>query len=173
MSAPVRVMLIGSAGRMGQAIIEVAQQDSNIEIVSQCDCGDSLAAGFKDCRVAIDFSTPDASEEICRLASQHRRALVIGTTGHSAAQKRSIEAAAVSVPIVFASNFSVGVNALFWLTGKAAQVLGPEFEVQIVETHHQMKKDAPSGTAKTLAEILKKVRPDDAEIPIQSIREGD
>ncbi|MEY2485809.1 MAG: 4-hydroxy-tetrahydrodipicolinate reductase [Verrucomicrobiota bacterium] len=173
MSAPVRVMLIGSAGRMGQAIIEVSQHDSNIEIVSQCDCGDSLAAGFKDCQVAIDFSTPDTSEEICRLASQHRRALVIGTTGHSAAQKRLIEAAAVSVPVVFASNFSVGVNALFWLTGKAAQVLGPEFEVQIVETHHQMKKDAPSGTAKTLAEILKKVRPDDAEIPIQSIREGE
>jgi len=73
---------------------------------------------------------------------------------------------------VFASNFSVGVNALFWLSRRAAKLLGENFRVGIVETHHRMKKDAPSGTAKTLAEILK-VETHGAEIPIRSIREGE
>jgi len=72
---------------------------------------------------------------------------------------------------VLASNFSVGVNVLFWLTQKAAELLGEDFNPEIVETHHTMKKDAPSGTAKTLADILRAVR--NSEIPIQSIREGD
>jgi 4-hydroxy-tetrahydrodipicolinate reductase len=72
---------------------------------------------------------------------------------------------------VLASNFSVGVNVLLWLTQKAAELLGSAFNPEIVETHHKMKKDAPSGTAKTLAEILKAVR--NSEIPIESIREGD
>jgi 4-hydroxy-tetrahydrodipicolinate reductase len=76
------------------------------------------------------------------------------------------------LPIVFASNFSVGVNVLFWLTRKAAELLGRDFNPEIIETHHKMKKDAPSGTAKTLAEVLKTVQKKD-EIPIQSIREGD
>jgi 4-hydroxy-tetrahydrodipicolinate reductase len=78
---------------------------------------------------------------------------------------------AKSLPIVFASNFSVGVNALFALTRRAAEILGSEFAPRIVETHHKMKKDAPSGTAKTLAEILKEALK--TEIPIESIREGE
>ena len=77
------------------------------------------------------------------------------------------------MPIVFASNFSIGVNALFALTHNAAEILSDEFDVEIIETHHRMKKDAPSGTAKTLAEILKKARKIDSEIPTRSIREGD
>ena len=96
---------------------------------------------------------------------------MIGTTGHSQQQRKIIEETAHSVPIVLASNFSVGVNVLFWLTQKAAKLLGSDFNPEIVETHHKMKKDVPSGTAKTLAELLKAVRK--SEIPIQSIREGD
>jgi 4-hydroxy-tetrahydrodipicolinate reductase len=103
-------------------------------------------------------------------ASQHGKSLVIGTTGHSQQQRKTIEETAHSVPIVLASNFSVGVNVLFWLTQKAAELLGSDFNPEIVETHHKMKKDAPSGTAKTLAEILKAVR--NSEIAIESIREG-
>ena len=96
---------------------------------------------------------------------------MIGTTGHSQQQRKTIEETAHSVPIVLASNFSVGVNVLFWLAQKATELLGSDFNPEIVETHHKMKKDAPSGTAKTLAELLKAVRK--SEIPIQSIREGD
>jgi 4-hydroxy-tetrahydrodipicolinate reductase len=169
----VRVLLVGSAGRMGKVIVDLAKREPNIEISAQCDLGDDVAAAMQNCDVAIDFSQPGAVEEICRAASQGRHPLVIGTTGHSPEQRRIIEETAKSLPIVFASNFSVGVNALFALTGKAAEVLGDEFDLEIIETHHVMKKDAPSGTAKTLAEILKKARTIDNEIPIQSIREGE
>ena len=128
---------------------------------------------MKDCDVAIDFSQADSIDEVCRAASHHRKSLVIGTTGHSQQQRKTIEETANSVPIVLASNFSVGVNVLFWLTRKAVELLGSDFNPEIVETHHKMKKDAPSGTAKTLAEILKAAQKMQRKIPIESIREGD
>ena len=166
-----RVLLIGAAGRMGQTVLNLAQSDPDIQIAAQCDLGDSIEPAMKNCDVGIDFSHADSIDEICRAASQHGKPLVIGTTGHSQQQRKTIEETAHSIPIVLASNFSVGVNVLFWLTQKAAGFLGPDFNPKIVETHHKMKKDAPSGTAKTLAEILKAAR--NSEIPIQSIREGD
>ncbi len=169
----IRVLLVGAAGRMGKTIVDLASRESNIEIVAQCDLGDAIEPAMKNCDVAIDFSHADAIEEICRAALQFRKPLIIGTTGHSPAQRQAIEKAAQSVPIVFASNFSIGVNALFALTHNAAEILSDEFGVEIIETHHRMKKDAPSGTAKTLAEILKKARKIDNEIPTRSIREGD
>jgi 4-hydroxy-tetrahydrodipicolinate reductase len=170
-NSPVRVMLIGAAGRMGKTVRELAQNDPEIQIASLCDLGDSIKAAMKNCDVAIDFSQADSIDEICRSALRHGKSLVIGTTGHSQQQRKTIEETAHSVPIVVASNFSVGVNVLFWLTQKAAELLGSNSNPEIVETHHKMKKDAPSGTAKTLAEILKAVR--NSEIRIQSIREGE
>jgi len=169
-NSPVRVMLIGAAGRMGKTVREVAQKDPEIQIAGLCDLGDSIEPAMKNCEVAIDFSQADSVDEICRAALQHGKSLVIGTTGHSQQQRKTIEETAHLVPIVLASNFSVGVNVLFWLAQKATELLGSAFNPEIVETHHKMKKDAPSGTAKTLAELLKAVR--NSEIPIQSIREG-
>jgi len=164
-------MLIGAAGRMGKTVLDLAQSDLELEIAARCDLGDSIEPAMKNCDVAIDFSQADSIDEICRAALQHGKSLVIGTTGHSQQQRKTIEQIAHSVPVVFASNFSVGMNVLFWLARKAAEFLGPDFSAEIIETHHRMKKDAPSGTAKMLAEILKAVR--SSEIPIQSIREGD
>jgi 4-hydroxy-tetrahydrodipicolinate reductase len=172
-SSSVRVLLIGAAGRMGKTVLNLASNDSEIDIVAQCDLGDVIEPAMEDCDVAIDFSHADAIDEICGAALQHRKSLVIGTTGHSPQQRRTIAQAARSLPIVFASNFSVGVNVLFSLTHKAAEVLGPDFHTEIIETHHKTKKDAPSGTAKTLAEVLKAALKSEAEMPIQSIREGD
>jgi 4-hydroxy-tetrahydrodipicolinate reductase len=172
-SLPVRVLLIGAAGRMGKTVLDLAQSDPNIQIAAQCDLGDSIEPAMKNCDVGIDFSHADSIDEICRAASQHGKPLVVGTTGHSQQQRKMIEETAHSIPIVLASNFSVGVNVLFWLTQKAAELLGADFNPEIVETHHTMKKDAPSGTAKTLADTLKVVQKHDREIPIQSIREGD
>ena len=168
--SPVRVMLIGAAGRMGETVRELAQNDPEIQIAALCDLGDSIEPAMRNCDVAIDFSQADSVDEICRAALQHGKSLVIGTTGHSQQQRKTIEETAHSVPIVLASNFSVGVNVLFWLAQKATELLGSAFNPEIVETHHKMKKDAPSGTAKRLAELLKVVR--NSEIPIQSIREG-
>jgi len=168
---PVRVLLIGADGRMGKTVLDLAQSDREIEIAARSDLGDPIEPAMKNCDVAIDFSQADSIDEVCRAALQHGKSLVIGTTGHSQPQRKTIGETAHSLPIVLASNFSVGVNVLFWLTQKAAELLGSDFNPEIVETHHEMKKDAPSGTAKTLAEILKAMR--NSEIPIQSIREGD
>jgi 4-hydroxy-tetrahydrodipicolinate reductase len=173
MKSPVRALLVGAAGRMGKTVVDLARNDPKIDIVTQCDLGDPIEPEMNNCDVAIDFSHPDAITEICRSALHQGKGLVIGTTGHSPEQRRKIEEAAHSLPIVFASNFSIGVNALFWLTRKAAEMLGPDSNPEIIETHHKMKKDAPSGTAKTLAEILKAVPEMRNEIPIHSIREGD
>jgi 4-hydroxy-tetrahydrodipicolinate reductase len=170
---PVRILLIGADGRMGKTISDLANDDSEIDIIARCDLGDPIEPPMKNCDVAIDFSQADASTEICAAALEYRKPLVIGTTGHSQEQRGIIEDTARSVAIVFASNFSIGVNVLFWLTRNAAEKLGSDFDAQIVETHHKMKKDAPSGTAKTLAGILKAAREMQSEIPIQSIREGD
>jgi 4-hydroxy-tetrahydrodipicolinate reductase len=172
-SSPVRVLLIGAAGRMGKTISDLGGNDPKIDIIARCDVGDPIGAPMQDCDVGIDFSQADAISEICRAALQYRKPLVIGTTGHSKEQCTIIEQTARSLPIVFASNFSIGVNVLFWLTRKAAEQLGVDFDAEIIETHHKMKKDAPSGTAKTLAEVLKASKKAKREIPIQSIREGD
>jgi len=171
MKSAVRVALIGARGRMGQTIIDLAKGDPKVDIVAQCDLGDPIEQTIKDCDVAIDFSNASSIDEICRAALRHQKAVVIGTTGHSSEQRKLIEKTTQTLPIVFASNFSVGVNALFALTRRAAEILGSEFEPQIVETHHTKKKDSPSGTAKTLGEILKHQLK--TEIPIESIREGD
>jgi 4-hydroxy-tetrahydrodipicolinate reductase len=169
----VRVLLIGAAGRMGKTISDLANGDSEIDVVGQCDLGDPIEPAMKNCDVAIDFSNANAITEVSAAALQHRKPLVIGTTGHSQEQRRLIEETAQSLPVVFASNFSIGVNVLFWLTRKAAEQLGGDFDAEIIETHHKMKKDAPSGTANTLAEVLKVTKKTQTEIPIQSIREGD
>lgn len=187
MSKPVRVLLIGSAGRMGQAIINVAKDDPGVDIVALCDQGDAIEPSLSRSDVVIDFSHADAIAGICRAVAKNHQPLVIGTTGHSDEQHSAIQKCAKTVPIVHASNFSVGVNALFWLTGKAAELLGDDFDLEIVEMHHRMKKDAPSGTARTLAEILNKtrsVRPrhgregnvgarDRSELGIHAVRGGD
>lgn len=157
---------------MGRTIVDLAEQEPNIEIVAQCDLGDAIAPAMNNADVAVDFSQAGAIDEICRATREHRRALVIGTTGHSTEQRELIRDTARSAPIVFASNFSVGVNALFALTRRAGEILR-DFDISISETHHKTKKDAPSGTAKTLAQIAKSTRKIDREIPVESIREGE
>ncbi len=84
--------------------------------------------------------------------------MVVGTTGHTEAERQELLALGGEIPLVWSSNFSTGVNVLFWLTRKAAEVLGPDYDLEIVEMHHRLKKDAPSGTARTLAQILVDVR---------------
>ena len=171
MNNPVRVCLIGAKGRMGQTIIDLAKTDPKIEIAAQCDLGDAIEAAMSNCDVAIDFSNASSIGDVCAAALKTRKALVIGTTGHSRDQRQMIEKTAKSLPVVFASNFSVGVNTLFALTRRAAGILSEDFAVQITETHHTRKKDAPSGTAKTLGEILNQAGK--KEVPIESIREGE
>lgn len=157
---------------MGQAIIAAAKNYPDIVIVGRCDVADSIDDAVADSNVLIDFSHANVISDLCRVATKDRTPTVIGTTGHSAEQKREIEAASKQVPIVYASNFSVGVNVLFAITAKATELLGDDFNIRIVETHHTKKKDAPSGTAKTLAETIKRASKTSRDIPIESIRQG-
>src|SRR5439155_19056880 len=114
----------------------------------------------------------DATPSVAELCATHKKALVIGTTGHTDGEKSQIVNRKSQIPIVWASNYSTGVNALFWLTRKAAEILGPGFDVEIVEMHHRMKKDAPSGTAATLAELVSGVRKQPLEKVVRHGRHG-
>ena len=153
-----RTIIAGAKGRMGQALVSCAKNFRDIEIVAQVDKGDDLPAVIAQCDVLIDFSAHTATADIAGLCARHKKAIVIGTTGHSKNEHAEILKFKTKIPIVWTSNFSTGVNTLFWLTRKAAEILGTDFDLEIVEMHHRMKKDAPSGTAKTLAEILASAR---------------
>ena len=171
MTTPVRVLLLGAKGRMGQAITAAAPAAGAV-ISAGLDLGDDASKHIADCDVVIDFSHSDATANLCRICREAAKPAVIGTTGHSAENRAEIEALAKSVAVILSPNFSVGVNALFWLTRKAAEMLGENFDLEIVEMHHRLKKDAPSGTAKKLAEILCEVRGLDYSTNVRHGREG-
>jgi len=153
-----RVAIVGSKGRMGQMLLACAAQLPEIQVAGQVDLGDDLPAAVAAADVTIDFSLPSATPSVVAACAQHGKALVLGTTGHSPAERACLDAQKDRIPIVWASNYSTGVNTLFWLTRKAAEILGPGFDLEVVEMHHRLKKDAPSGTATTLAGILADVR---------------
>lgn len=175
MERTVGVLLVGAQGRLGEAISRVAELQDGIAIVARCGRGDPFTQSIDRCDVLIDVSSTDAVEEICAVCVEHGKPLVIGTTGHSPKQTAAIETAAAKISIVLAPNFSVGVNTLFWLARKAAELLGDDFDIDIIEAHHRSKKDAPSGTAKRLGELLRDLRPDPPakEITMHAIRAGD
>ncbi len=172
MNSPLRVVLIGANGKMGRTIGACAEKGPSLTISARLDYGDALAAAIEDGGVVIDFSAADATTAVCEACAKYRKPLVLGTTGQNATQKEAVTAAAGVVPVVFAANFSTGVNVLFALTRRAGESLGKDFDLDVIEMHHRTKKDAPSGTAKRLLEILREVRTD-REINAQSIRAGD
>jgi 4-hydroxy-tetrahydrodipicolinate reductase len=169
----VRVLLVGAQGRMGKAVAAAVARDTSFSIAAGLTRSDVIAPVVKNCDVVIDFSAAHATTTVCQACAQSRKPLVVGTTGHSPAQSDCIADAARVIPIVFAANFSVGVNVLFALTRRAAELLGKNFDLDVVEMHHRTKKDAPSGTAKHLLEILREVRNGEDAISAQSIRAGD
>jgi 4-hydroxy-tetrahydrodipicolinate reductase len=155
---PIRVQINGARGRMGQALIACAKEFSDLAVGAETDAGDDFAAALSTCDACIDFSHHSALETVLAAALSQKKPLVIGTTGISDAGVARIKDAARSIPVVYSGNYSTGVNALLWLTRRAAEILGPSFDLEVVETHHRMKKDAPSGTARMLAETLASVR---------------
>ncbi|MBN2507388.1 MAG: 4-hydroxy-tetrahydrodipicolinate reductase [Verrucomicrobia bacterium] len=152
------IVIHGSKGRMGQALLVAAARHPELEIAGAVDLGDRLDAVIARAAAVVDFSAHDATPGVAALCARHGKALVIGTTGHTADESGALRRCQSAIPIVWAANYSTGVNTLFWLTRKAAEILGPDFDLEIVEMHHRLKKDAPSGTALALAEILAHVR---------------
>jgi 4-hydroxy-tetrahydrodipicolinate reductase len=167
-----KVVITGAKGRMGQSLIACATRFPEVEVVGKIDIGDEIEPVVRNANVVIDFSFHNATAGIAEICARHKCALVIGTTGHAEEEKARIVAVTQTIPIVWASNYSTGVNALFWLTRKAAEILGPSFDLEIVEMHHRLKKDAPSGTAMTLAEVLAAVRNEQLKDVLRHGREG-
>jgi len=174
---------------MGHAL-QTAADEAGLVIRALLDQGDDLGAGISRGDVVIDFSFHTVTADVIRWANEHGKALVIGTTGHSASEKESLVQQAATVPTVWAGNYSVGVNLLYALTRRAARVLGSEYNAEVTEMHHRFKKDAPSGTAARMLEIILEERKlsaadlrhgregitgerTDNEVGIHSLRGGD
>lgn len=172
-----KVAVSGAAGRMGKRIIALAHEHPEIEISGALersgapalgnDAGEAAGIGrigvpitddiqrvISNCDVLIDFSSPSASVEHVKAAAAANKAVVVGTTGFSEDQRRELGNAANLTRCVVAPNMSMGVNLLFNLVERVAKALGPSYEVEIIEAHHNLKKDAPSGTADKLARVI-------------------
>jgi 4-hydroxy-tetrahydrodipicolinate reductase len=162
-----KLAVCGAAGRMGQAIIAIAKEDSETQISGALEYDGNKAIGYgdpivscvndlekilKNTDVLIDFTNPESALKNLEIAVKQKVPVVIGTTGFSKEQKNKIADAAKIIPIVFSPNMSVGVNILFKLVADAAKKM-PDYDIEIVELHHNKKKDSPSGTAAKLAEV--------------------
>lgn len=194
----IRIVISGCAGRMGRSIAAAALQDSVFAIGAALEAaghaavgqdygrllgrpsplgvpvGDDARAALGQGDVLIEFTLPEVTVAHVQLAQQLRKPMVIGTTGLSAGQQETVRAAAKTIPIVISPNMSVGVNVLCELARAAAQRLGPGYDVEVIEAHHRHKQDAPSGTAKRLAEVLAAARNQKPEtVPVHSIRAGE
>lgn len=209
MSPAIRLGVVGASGRMGRAIVRLARE-AGMEIacaVGTTDVGRDVgelagvggigvvvtdaieALAHTKVAVCIEFSTPAGTRETAALAARAGFALVSGTTGLDAPATFALDDAAQKVPVLWEPNMSVGVHVLGVLVRRAIEMLGPSFDVEIVETHHRLKADAPSGTAMRLAEIARAARGDDApfvhgrhgrpgarpsaEIGVHAVRGGD
>lgn len=167
-----KVIITGAKGRMGRILVACAPHHRDLEVAGQIDQGDDLRSVVGQGDVVIDFSSHNATPGIAAVCAEHRKPMVIGTTGHSNEDRSAITRHSAVIPMVLSSNFSTGVNTLFWLTRKAAEILGPNFDLEVVEMHHRMKRDAPSGTAKALAEILADVRQQQLDKVLRHGRSG-
>ena len=170
-----KLIIIGAAGRMGRRILSLAAESGQFDIIAAVDrpghpdigtayslespsgpvdvvLKDTCPAAAAD--VAIDFSQPEAVDETVDYCIKNNIALISGTTGLSEQQRDKMKAASCKIPVIYGTNMSVGMNVLFALVGKAASMLGDEYDIEIVEQHHRFKKDAPSGSALTLAENI-------------------
>jgi len=164
---PLSILINGSKGRMGHALTTAAGE-MGLTVGAAVDVGDDLAASLARCAVIVDFSSYKATKAVLELAVAQRKAVVLGTTGHPAEEKKALLALAAQVPCVWAGNFSVGVNLLFALTRRAAGVLGSDYDAEVIEMHHRFKKDAPSGTAARLLEIILEER----KLTSEALRHG-
>jgi len=148
------ILIQGALGRMGQALIKAAEEKGHV-VKAAVDQGDDVASALDGIDVAIDFSHHTATLPLAKLLGERGIPLVIGTTGHSEEEKEAIRVALKDVPVVWAGNYSLGVNLLFYLTQKASEILPNDYDVEVTEMHHRFKKDAPSGTAENLIERIK------------------
>jgi 4-hydroxy-tetrahydrodipicolinate reductase len=173
----IKIAIIGAAGRMGRMLVQEVLAAPDLALAGALEHHGSSAVGqdaglvagtsssrltittnadeaINQADIAVDFTTPENTARMLELCCQRNVGLVLGTTGLSPAQRADVGRAARQIPLVFAPNTSVGINVLIQLVQQATALLGPGYDLEIVETHHRQKKDAPSGTALRLAEAL-------------------
>jgi len=186
---PVRACVLGPSGRMGRAVLDAARGRSDLRIAAAVDRSDAgglgvtvaegvvaiadLEAGLAACDVYIDFTAPISSRAAAEAAARHRCAAVIGTTGLLPGDEAAIAQLARLAPIVVAANFSLGVNLVLGMVRQAARVLGPDWDAEVVETHHRAKRDAPSGTALMIARAIAAGHGADYDAVKRHTRDGD
>jgi len=182
----IRLGVSGALGKMGARVLSLASQDKDFRVIlalerlSHPQIGEKIAGAevvcdremIKDIDCLVDFTAPEAALINIEYCLKFKKAIVVGTTGLLQEQKDRIDAASKKIPIVLSPNMSIGVNLLFQLVRDTAVRLPSDYKINITEAHHSHKKDAPSGTAKFLAQIVKEERIE-ADVDIKSIREGE
>ena len=175
----IRIALCGALGRMGQAIAEAIAQQDDMQLIAAVESPNHPGLGTKVINagvvnnlepviatvdVVVDFTKPEGTTKHVTIAQDKKKPFVTGTTALSHDQITLLEKASQTIPIVFAPNMSVGVNLLYKLVEDASTILGDDFDVEISEIHHRYKKDAPSGTAARLAEVIARTKRDSKTI---------
>ena len=190
----VKLAIAGASGRMGRMLIEAALKDESVQVVAALDREDSpllgrdagelvgatlgvtistnVDAAFQLADCMIDFTRPEATLQHIDAAIRAGKSIVIGTTGFDAAGKAAIAAAAGKISLVFAPNMAVGVNAVFKLLDVAARILAEGYDIEVIETHHRHKVDAPSGTALRMGEVVARAAGIDLDTNAVYGREG-
>lgn len=160
----IKIIITGACGKMGKVIQSIIEKRDDCTVVAGVDkyndgmrpfpVYESLKDVNEKADVLIDFSNPSLLDDILSFGAETNTALVIATTGYNDCQKKQIEEASKTCPVFFTYNYSLGINLLANLAKKATQLLGDEFDIEIVEQHHNQKIDAPSGTALMLADAI-------------------
>ena len=210
----IKVIVAGAAGRMGSRLVALIKESAALTLAGAIegnghqalgeDAGEVAGVGkvglpitddlpvlLDRGEVVIDFSAPEATLEHLRAVAEHRRAMVIGTTGFNSAESEELKSLTRKIPCVCSPNMSVGVNLIYKVISEMAKTLGDDYDIEVIEAHHRLKKDAPSGTALKIAEVLARAVNRDLnrvgvyarkglvgerkkqEIGIQTIRAGD
>jgi 4-hydroxy-tetrahydrodipicolinate reductase len=173
----VKVVVAGAGGRMGGRLVSLIKESSDLQLVGAVErkghttigadagdvagCGrigvavtDNLTALAERADVLIDFTAPDVSLAHMAIMAAYRKTIVIGTTGLSAKQLAELQKLAKQIPCVFSPNMSVGVNVILKVLAQMARTFGEDYDIEVIEAHHRLKKDAPSGTALKMAQVL-------------------
>jgi 4-hydroxy-tetrahydrodipicolinate reductase len=175
----INVIVTGAAGRMGCRLVALIRDSTTLTLAGAIEgkghhaigddagetagCGhagiaitDDLAVVLERGEVIVDFSSPDSTLHHLRMAARYRRAMVVGTTGFSSIQLEEVKSLACQIPCVLSPNMSVGINLIYKVITEMAKTLGDDYDIEVIEAHHRLKKDAPSGTALKIAEVLAK-----------------
>jgi 4-hydroxy-tetrahydrodipicolinate reductase len=168
-----KVIVAGSGGKMGRAVIDAVQGDKALALAASFDIGEDAAKAIGAGDVLVDFTRPEGTLAHLEHCLKLGKAMVIGTTGFTEGDLKKIREAGSKIPIVLSPNFAVGVNAVFKLAETAAGILGDEYDVEILEAHHRHKVDAPSGTALKLGEVISSSLKRNLKSVAKHGREGD